>query len=156
MLLSPTTWLSYGRHMPSYQNHTDESELTGHWDSVSLFWFCHKNLGLNSHVVHCIKLNTLPVFVVIGLDFTAGCEKDTGTLTGLSFCNPESWFQSLDISWQIELHVHSHHKYGDHVSSALKPLFLEGENSFVKICPGETSSLSFWTQVISALQIITS
>lgn len=80
-------------------------------------WFCHikfrtKFLFSSLHIIE------LFASYVIGLYFTVDCEKDTGTLTGLCFCNPESWFQFSDISLQIVLHVHSYYKYGDHVSSA--------------------------------------
>lgn len=52
-------------------------------------WFCHikfrtKFLFSALHVIgHFASY-------VTGLGFTVGCEKDTGTLTGLYFCNPES------------------------------------------------------------------
>lgn len=82
-------------------------------------WFCRNKFG--SQCLHS-SLHIIKHFAscAIGLCFTVCGEKDTGTLTGLSFCNPESWFQSVDISWQIMLHVHSHHNQGDHVSSAIE------------------------------------
>lgn len=89
---------------------------------------------------------------IIGLYFTVGCEKDTGTLTGLCFCNPESWFQSSDISLQTVLHVHLHHKNGDHVSSTT---WVPLPRSLKLICENVlwlNNMLNIWNQIILVLQ----